>query len=52
MVVINPGFVVGPSFSPESASGSLYLLEAMYRGENKMGIIDLQYPVADVREVA
>jgi dihydroflavonol-4-reductase len=52
MVVINPGFVVGPSLSPESASGSLYLLEAMYRGENKMGIIDLHYPVADVREVA
>ena len=52
LVVINPGLVVGPSLSPESVSGSLYMLEAMYRGENKMGVADLHYPVADVRDVA
>ena len=52
LVVINPGLVVGPSLSPESASGSLYMLEAMYRGENKMGVAELHYPVADVRDVA
>lgn len=52
LVVINPGLVVGASLSPDSASGSLYMLEAMYRGENKSGTPDLQYPVADVREVA
>ncbi|KNG45287.1 cinnamyl-alcohol dehydrogenase [Stemphylium lycopersici] len=52
LVVINPGLVVGPSLSPESASGSLYMLEAMYRGENKMGAAELHYPVADVRDVA
>lgn len=52
LVVINPGLVVGASLSPESASGSLYMLEAMYRGENKMGAPELHYPVADVRDVA
>ncbi|KAJ4982585.1 dihydroflavonol-4-reductase [Stagonosporopsis vannaccii] len=52
LVVINPGLVVGPSLSPSSASGSLYMLEAMYRGENKMGTPELHYPVADVRDVA
>ncbi|CAN9393756.1 unnamed protein product [Alternaria alternata] len=52
LVVVNPGLVVGPSLSPGSASGSLYMLEAMYRGENKMGTPELHYPVADVRDVA
>jgi len=52
LVVINPGLVLGPSLSPESTSGSLYMLEAMYRGENKMGAPELHYPVADVRDVA
>ncbi|KAM0123517.1 hypothetical protein ACHAP3_011070 [Botrytis cinerea] len=52
MVVINPGLVLGPSLSPESASGSLFMIENMYRGENKMGAPELHYPIADVRDVA
>lgn len=52
LVAINPGLVVGPSLSADSVSGSVYLLEAMYRGENKMGVPELHYPVADVRDVA
>ncbi|KAJ4341913.1 hypothetical protein N0V95_007098 [Ascochyta clinopodiicola] len=52
LVVVNPGLVIGPSSSPESASGSLYMLEAMYRGENRSGTIELHYPIADVRDVA
>jgi dihydroflavonol-4-reductase len=52
LVVINPGMVLGPSLTPQSASGSLFLLENMYRGDNKMGAPELQYPIADVREVA
>lgn len=52
LVVINPGLVLGPSLSPESASGSLFMVENMYRGENKMGAPELHYPIADVREVA
>ena len=38
LVVINPGLVIGPSLSPQSASGSLYMLEGMYGGENKLGV--------------
>ncbi|KAH7247259.1 dihydroflavonol-4-reductase [Fusarium redolens] len=52
LVVINPGLIVGPSLTPDSVSGSLHLLEAMYLGDNRMGVADLSYPVADVREVA
>ncbi|EGU86616.1 hypothetical protein HZS61_011311 [Fusarium oxysporum f. sp. conglutinans] len=52
LVVINPGLIVGPFLTPDSVSGSLHLLEAMYRGDNRMGVADLSYPVADVREVA
>ncbi|KAH7063834.1 cinnamoyl-CoA reductase [Paraphoma chrysanthemicola] len=52
LVVINPGLVIGPSLSPESASGSLYMLEAIYRGENKLGVAELHYPIVDVRDVA
>ncbi|KAH6689734.1 dihydroflavonol-4-reductase [Plectosphaerella plurivora] len=52
LVVINPGLIVGPSLTPDSISGSLHMLEAMYRGDNRMGVPDLSYPIADVREVA
>lgn len=52
LVVINPGLIVGPSMTPDSISGSLHMLEAMYRGDNRMGVADLSYPIADVREVA
>jgi dihydroflavonol-4-reductase len=52
LVAVNPGLVVGPSLSLGSASGSLPTLEAMYRDEDKMGVPELHYPVADVRDVA
>lgn len=52
LIVINPGLVIGPSLSPQSASGSLHMLEGMYRGENKMGVPELHYPIVDVRDVA
>jgi dihydroflavonol-4-reductase len=52
LVVINPGLVLGPSLTPQSASGSLFMIENMYRGENRMGCPELHYPIADVRDVA
>ncbi|KAF4170994.1 hypothetical protein CNMCM8927_002960 [Aspergillus lentulus] len=52
LVVINPGLVLGPSLTSESASGSLFMLDAMYKGENRSGVPELHYPVADVRDVA
>ncbi|THX79899.1 cinnamoyl-CoA reductase [Aureobasidium pullulans] len=52
LIAINPGLVIGPSLTPQSASGSLHMLEAMYKGDNKMGAPELHYPIVDVREVA
>lgn len=52
LVVINPGLIVGPSLTPDTVSGSLHMFEAMYRGDNPMGVADLSYPVVDVRKVA
>lgn len=52
LVVVNPGLVIGASLSLQSASGSLYMLEGMYRGEDKSGVPKLHYPIADVRDVA
>ncbi|PVH79995.1 cinnamoyl-CoA reductase [Cadophora sp. DSE1049] len=52
LVTINPGLVLGPSLSPESSSGSLFMIENMYKGNDKMGVAELHYPIADVREVA
>ncbi|KAF3385292.1 Tetraketide alpha-pyrone reductase 2 [Penicillium rolfsii] len=52
LVAINPGLVLGPSLTSESTSGSLFMLDAMYKGENRSGVPELHYPVADVRDVA
>lgn len=52
LVVINPGFVMGPSLSPESSSQSLAFMEQMIDGTLKMGVPDLDYGLVDVRNVA
>jgi dihydroflavonol-4-reductase len=52
LVTINPGMVLGPPLTLESSSGSLYLLENMYRGDNWMGCPDLHFPYVHVQEVA
>ncbi|KAI9162991.1 hypothetical protein HJFPF1_04586 [Paramyrothecium foliicola] len=35
-----------------AAGLALHMLETMYRGENRMGVADLSYPIVDVQEVA
>lgn len=52
LVVINPGLVLGPLLTSDSSSGSLFMLDAMYKGEYRSGAPELHYPVADVRDVA
>ncbi|TIC93828.1 Tetraketide alpha-pyrone reductase 2 [Colletotrichum higginsianum] len=52
LVVLNPGMVLGPSLTPESVSGSHFMLEALFRGDNRMGCADLSWPLVDVRDVA
>lgn len=52
LVTINPGLVLGPSLTPASDSGSLFLLDEMFRGYFFYGMPDLSVTTVDVREVA
>lgn len=52
MVTINPGLVLGPSLTPSSDSGSLFLLDEMLKGQFWYGIPSLYFTTVDVREVA
>jgi dihydroflavonol-4-reductase len=52
MVAINPGMILGPSLTPTSDSGSLFLLDEMFKGYFFYGVPDLSLATVDVREVA
>jgi dihydroflavonol-4-reductase len=52
LVTINPGMVLGPSLTPTSDSGSLFLLDEMLKGYFFYGVPDLSLATVDVREVA
>ena len=52
LVTINPGFVLGPSLSPTSESGSLSTLDQLLRGQLFLGVPDIWFTTVDVREVA
>lgn len=52
MVAVNPGLVLGPSLTPASDSGSLFLLDELFKGYFFYGAPDFSFTVADVREVA
>ncbi|MBR0834266.1 NAD-dependent epimerase/dehydratase family protein [Bradyrhizobium manausense] len=52
MVTINPGMIFGPSITPASESGSLFLLDEMFKGHFFYGMPDLSLACVDVREVA
>lgn len=52
LVTINPGMIFGPSLSPHSESGSLFLIDEMLKGYFIYGMPDLSLTTVDVREVA
>ncbi|MET9831327.1 NAD-dependent epimerase/dehydratase family protein [Streptomyces sp. NPDC006385] len=52
MVSVNPGLILGPSLTPTSRSGSLFLLEELFKGYFFYGAPDFSFTTADVREVA
>jgi nucleoside-diphosphate-sugar epimerase len=52
LVTINPGLILGPSLSPTSESGSLFLLDEMMKGYFFYGMPNLSVTTVDVREVA
>ncbi|EHH03586.1 hypothetical protein ATCR1_20885 [Agrobacterium tumefaciens CCNWGS0286] len=52
LVMINPGLILGPSLTPASESGSLFLLDEMFKGYFFYGMPDLSLACVDVRDVA
>ncbi|MGW0583886.1 NAD-dependent epimerase/dehydratase family protein [Streptomyces sp. NPDC002920] len=52
MVSVNPGLILGPSLTPASASGSLFLLDELLKGYFFYGAPDFSFTTADVRDVA
>ncbi|KAH6876825.1 hypothetical protein B0T10DRAFT_413967 [Thelonectria olida] len=52
LVVICPGFVVGPTLSLASKSGSLFTMDQLLCGRMLVGVPDLAFALVDVRDVA
>ena len=52
MVTINPGLILGPSLSPASESGSLFLLDELMKGYFFYGAPNFSFTTVDVRDVA
>ena len=52
LVVINPAFVMGPSLTKTSNSGSLDFMKEMLTGKYYMGAPNLMFGFVDVRDVA
>ncbi len=52
MVSVNPGLILGPSLTPASESGSLFLLDELFKGCFCYGAPDFSFTTADVRDVA
>jgi nucleoside-diphosphate-sugar epimerase len=52
MVAVNPGLVLGPSFTPASDSGSLFLMDELMRGYFFYGAPNFSFTVVDVRDLA
>ncbi|MGW7257351.1 NAD-dependent epimerase/dehydratase family protein [Streptomyces sp. NPDC054834] len=52
MVSVNPGLILGPSLTPASGSGSLFLLDELFKGYFCYGAPDFSFTTADVRDVA
>jgi len=52
LVVINPGFVMGPALTTTSNSGSIDFMNDVVTGKFKMGAPELQFSFVDVRDIA
>jgi len=52
LIVINPSFVVGPTLTKQTKSGSLDFMNDIISGKFKTGAPDLSFGFVDVRDVA
>jgi hypothetical protein len=49
--VINLGIILSLLLTSKSTSGSLFMLDTMYKGENYSGVLELYNTVADMPRV-
>jgi nucleoside-diphosphate-sugar epimerase len=52
LVVLNPGFVMGPALTNASGSASISFITDLLNGKQKMGVPELYFSFVDVRDVA
>lgn len=52
LVTLNPGFMLGPSFSPAVTGVSQTIMRNFANGTYRSGIIDMWYGLVDVRDAA
>ena len=52
LLVINPGFVMGPSLSKRTDSTSIDFMRSMVNGKYASGVPDFYFSMVDVRDVA
>ena len=52
MVAVNPGLILGPSLTPASESGSLFLMNELMSGYFFYGAPGFSFTFVDVRDVA
>ncbi len=52
LIVINPGFVLGPTLSKRSDSTSTGMVMQFLNGSFKLGVPELSFGIVDVRDVA
>ena len=52
LVVLNPGFVMGPSLTQKSDSASISFILDLLKGKQKIGVPNLQLTFVDVRDIA
>ncbi len=52
LVVLNPGFVVGPAWGPPTHSGSFELVGDLLSGKYWLGVPEIRFGFVDVRDVA
>ncbi len=52
LIIINPGFVLGPSLTDRIDSTSIDFMLSMINGKYRSGVPDLYFGIVDVRDVA
>jgi nucleoside-diphosphate-sugar epimerase len=52
LVVVNPGFVLGPALSNRTDSASIDFMRSLVNGRFRSGLPDMQFEFVDVRDVA